>query len=76
MPPRPAGARSASRSRIAATARPSSDRSNSVERVDADPTGAFFDVLTRRYGLEYKAPVGDAEDRVVLVVRPERTTRQ
>ncbi|WP_226598759.1 pyridoxamine 5'-phosphate oxidase family protein [Streptomyces violascens] len=47
-----------------------------VERIEPDPTGAFFDVLAKRYGLEYEAPVGDAEHRVVLVVRPERTTSQ
>ncbi|MFD1934437.1 PPOX class F420-dependent oxidoreductase [Nonomuraea mangrovi] len=47
-----------------------------VERIDPDPEGAFFDVLARRYGLDYEAPVGDAERRVVLVVRPTRCTKQ
>ncbi|GAA3419309.1 hypothetical protein [Streptosporangium vulgare] len=47
-----------------------------VERIDPDPEGAFFDVLARRYGLEYEPPVGDAERRVVLVVRPTRFTSQ
>ncbi|GAA4589359.1 PPOX class F420-dependent oxidoreductase [Planotetraspora phitsanulokensis] len=47
-----------------------------VERIDPDPEGVFFDVLAKRYGLEYEAPVGDAERRVVLVVRPTRFTRQ
>ncbi|MGW5687696.1 PPOX class F420-dependent oxidoreductase [Nonomuraea sp. NPDC003754] len=47
-----------------------------VERIDPDPEGVFFDVLARRYGLDYEAPVGDAERRVVLVVRPTRCTRQ
>ncbi|MEV4247631.1 PPOX class F420-dependent oxidoreductase [Streptosporangium canum] len=47
-----------------------------VERIDPDPEGAFFDVLAKRYGLEYEAPVGDAERRVVLVVRPTRCTSQ
>ncbi|GAA2997633.1 PPOX class F420-dependent oxidoreductase [Streptosporangium longisporum] len=47
-----------------------------VERIDPDPEGAFFDVLARRYGLEYEAPVADAARRVVLVVRPTRTTVQ
>ncbi|MFI6506242.1 PPOX class F420-dependent oxidoreductase [Streptosporangium sp. NPDC050855] len=47
-----------------------------VERIDPDPEGAFFDVLARRYGLEYEAPVADAGRRVVLVVRPTRTTSQ
>ncbi|GHB28720.1 PPOX class F420-dependent enzyme [Streptomyces xanthochromogenes] len=45
-----------------------------VERIEPDPTGAFFDVLAKRYGLEYEGPLDDAERRVVLVVRPERTT--
>ncbi|MEU8894229.1 PPOX class F420-dependent oxidoreductase [Nocardia sp. NPDC048505] len=47
-----------------------------VERVDPDPAGEFFDVLARRYGLDYERPVGDAERRVVLVVRPTKTTSQ
>ncbi|WP_055585914.1 PPOX class F420-dependent oxidoreductase [Peterkaempfera griseoplana] len=47
-----------------------------VERVDPDPDGDFFDVLATRYGLEYQRPVGDAERRVVLVVRPTRITKQ
>jgi len=47
-----------------------------VERIDPDPQGAFFDVLARRYGLAYEAPVGDAADRVVLRVRPTGTSAQ
>ncbi|WP_084962841.1 PPOX class F420-dependent oxidoreductase [Thermoactinospora rubra] len=47
-----------------------------VERVDPDPSGEFFDVLARRYGLPYQPPVGDAERRVVIVVRPEHVTKQ
>ena len=47
-----------------------------VERVEPDPSGDFFDVLATRYGLEYQRPVGDAERRVVIVVRPTRTTQQ
>lgn len=47
-----------------------------VERIDPDPEGVFFDVLAKRYGLPYEAPVGDAERRVVLVVRPTRFTSQ
>ncbi|WP_377269026.1 PPOX class F420-dependent oxidoreductase [Peterkaempfera sp. SMS 1(5)a] len=47
-----------------------------VERVDPDPTGAFFDVLAIRYGLAYERPVGDADRRVVLVVRPMKITKQ
>jgi PPOX class probable F420-dependent enzyme len=46
-----------------------------VERVDPDPTGAFFVELAKRYD----APGGtdappDARDRVVLVVRPTATS--
>ncbi|MGW2154785.1 PPOX class F420-dependent oxidoreductase [Nonomuraea sp. NPDC001699] len=47
-----------------------------VERVESDPQGDFFDVLARRYGLDYERPVGDAERRVVIVVRPTRCTSQ
>ncbi|GAA4963200.1 PPOX class F420-dependent oxidoreductase [Nonomuraea thailandensis] len=47
-----------------------------VERVEPDPSGDFFDVLADRYGLTYDRPVGDAERRVVIVMRPTRTTRQ
>ncbi|GAA1353138.1 PPOX class F420-dependent oxidoreductase [Streptomyces beijiangensis] len=47
-----------------------------IERIEPDPDGAFFDVLAKRYGLEYEAPVGDAERRVVLVMRPTHTTSQ
>ncbi|MET9360773.1 PPOX class F420-dependent oxidoreductase [Streptomyces sp. NPDC006632] len=47
-----------------------------VERIEPDPTGAFFDVLAQRYGLEYEGPLDDADRRVVLVLRPEHTTSQ
>ncbi|WP_167473396.1 MULTISPECIES: PPOX class F420-dependent oxidoreductase [Nocardia] len=47
-----------------------------IESIDADPDGEFFDVLARRYGLEYQPPVGDHERRVILVLRPTRTTHQ
>ncbi|GAA3563834.1 PPOX class F420-dependent oxidoreductase [Nonomuraea rosea] len=47
-----------------------------VERVEPDPSGDFFDVLANRYGLEYERPVGDADRRVVIVVRPTHTTQQ
>lgn len=47
-----------------------------VERLEPDPSGDFFDVLAKRCGLEYERPVGDAEQRVVIVVKPTRTTRQ
>ncbi|SEG90322.1 PPOX class probable F420-dependent enzyme [Nonomuraea solani] len=47
-----------------------------VVRVDPDPSGDFFDVLARRYDLDYDRPVGDAERRVVIVMKPTRITRQ
>jgi PPOX class probable F420-dependent enzyme len=47
-----------------------------VERVEPDTSGDFFDVLATRYGLEYERPVGDAERRVVIVMKPTRTTSQ
>jgi PPOX class probable F420-dependent enzyme len=47
-----------------------------VERIDPDPTGAFFVELAVRY----QAPFGtgtppDAPDRVVFVVRPTTVSR-
>jgi PPOX class probable F420-dependent enzyme len=47
-----------------------------VERIEPDPTGAFFAELADRYGLELDAPPPDAPDRVVLVVRPEAVSLQ
>jgi PPOX class probable F420-dependent enzyme len=47
-----------------------------VERIEPDPKGDFFDVLATRYGLAYERPVGDAERRVILVVRPMHVTFQ
>ncbi len=47
-----------------------------VEAIEPDTEGSFFDVLARRYGLPYEPPVGDRERRVVLVVRPVKTTSQ
>lgn len=47
-----------------------------VERIDPDLDGAFFDVLAKRYDLEYEAPVGDAERRVVIVMKPTHCTKQ
>lgn len=47
-----------------------------VERIEPDTDGAFFDVLAKRYGLDYEPPVGDADRRIVIVVRPERITKQ
>jgi PPOX class probable F420-dependent enzyme len=47
-----------------------------VERIDPDPTAEFFAELAERYGLELDGPPGDAEHRVVLVVRPEAVSYQ
>jgi PPOX class probable F420-dependent enzyme len=47
-----------------------------IERVEPDPTGEFFDVLARRYGLDHPSPVADAPRRVILVMRPEHATWQ
>jgi hypothetical protein len=42
-----------------------------VERIDPDPTGAFFVELAERYDAPFGAGVPkDAADRVVFVVRP------
>ena len=42
-----------------------------VERIDADPTGAFFVELAQRYEAPFGTnPPPDAADRVVFVVRP------
>jgi PPOX class probable F420-dependent enzyme len=39
-----------------------------VELIEPDPTGAFFDRLAERYGVDFK--LADPSDRVVLVARP------
>lgn len=41
-----------------------------VERIDPDPTGAYYVELSKRYGNEDPPPPRDAENRVILVVRP------
>jgi len=41
-----------------------------------DTTGAFFIELATRYQLPVDGPPGDAADRVIYVVQPERTTSQ
>ncbi|MET8153122.1 PPOX class F420-dependent oxidoreductase [Actinoplanes sp. NPDC049668] len=42
-----------------------------VERIDADPTGAFFVELAKRYDAPFGTnPPTDAADRVIFVVRP------
>jgi PPOX class probable F420-dependent enzyme len=42
-----------------------------VERIDPDPTAAFFGELADRYSMTFDGPPPDAPSRVVLVVRPE-----
>lgn len=47
-----------------------------VERIEPDPTGAFFLTLADRYATTFDGPPADAEHRVVYVVRPTGTSRQ
>ncbi|WP_030672620.1 PPOX class F420-dependent oxidoreductase [Streptomyces cellulosae] len=47
-----------------------------VERIDPDPTGAFFSELAERYGLELDGPPADAPDRIVYVIRPHSSSHQ
>ncbi|HEX4212567.1 MAG TPA: PPOX class F420-dependent oxidoreductase [Candidatus Dormibacteraeota bacterium] len=46
-----------------------------VEEIVPDPTGSFYQQLSRRYGGDGAAPA-DAEQRVVLVFRPDSFTKQ
>lgn len=47
-----------------------------VERVDPDPTGAFFVELAKRYDAPFgTAAPKDSSDRVVFVVRPSAVSR-
>jgi len=39
-----------------------------VESIEDDPTGAFYEVLQRRYGA--KGEVSDRPYRVIITVRP------
>ncbi|MCU1570119.1 MAG: class putative F420-dependent enzyme [Naasia sp.] len=41
-----------------------------VDRVEEDPTGAFYVVLGKRYGNPEQTPPPDSADRVIIVVRP------
>jgi PPOX class probable F420-dependent enzyme len=42
-----------------------------VERIDPDPTGAFYVELANRYGAPFGTePPADAANRVIFVVRP------
>jgi PPOX class probable F420-dependent enzyme len=47
-----------------------------VERIDPDPEGKFFTELADRYGMDFGGPPGDAEHRVVYVIRPTATSKQ
>jgi len=47
-----------------------------VERIEPDPTAAFFAELAQRYELTLDGPPTDAPDRVVFVVRPEAVSYQ
>lgn len=47
-----------------------------VASIEPDPTGHFYDVLAKRYGVEMRGPVRDAEYRVILKVRPISTAHQ
>jgi PPOX class probable F420-dependent enzyme len=44
--------------------------------VEPDPTGAFYVRLGRRYGNAKQQPPPDSADRVVLVMRIEKSTKQ
>ncbi|MFG1711227.1 hypothetical protein ACFLIM_49560 [Nonomuraea sp. M3C6] len=44
-----------------------------VERVGARSVGRLLDVPANRYGLVHERPVGDAERRVVIVMKPTHT---
>lgn len=46
-----------------------------VERIEPDPTGAFFFQLAERYQLHVDE-LGDAPDRVIYIVRPSHATYQ
>jgi len=43
-----------------------------VEAIEPDPTGAYFQFLQHRYGGDGDAPPKDAEVRVIFVIRPDR----
>lgn len=47
-----------------------------VERIDPDPSGEFFLKVAARYDMTFDGPPGDAEHRVVYVVRPTGVSRQ
>lgn len=41
-----------------------------------DHTGAFFVELARRCGWQHDGPPGDVADRIIYIIRPDRTTSQ
>ena len=43
-----------------------------LERVEDDPGGRFYMELADRYGQPMSQPPKDADDRIVLVVRPTK----
>jgi PPOX class probable F420-dependent enzyme len=47
-----------------------------VESVEADPTGAFYQELARRYGNANPAAPADAPDRIIISVRPFAFTKR
>ncbi|MGA5462277.1 PPOX class F420-dependent oxidoreductase [Mycobacterium sp. NPDC050041] len=47
-----------------------------VEEIVPDPTGAFYLHLNDRYSGPLTEPPADAQDRVILVVRPTGFTKQ
>lgn len=47
-----------------------------VERIDPDPKGEFFDRMAKRYGMVMDGPIPDAQYRVVYAVRPTSVSKQ
>jgi PPOX class probable F420-dependent enzyme len=47
-----------------------------VEKIEADPTGAFYVELARRYGRDDPAPPPDSPDRVIITARPFAYSKQ
>lgn len=47
-----------------------------VERIEPDPTGAFFVELALRYGMESPSAPADSEHRVIYYVRPTAVSGQ
>jgi PPOX class probable F420-dependent enzyme len=47
-----------------------------VVAIEPDPTAALFTELASRYGADFDGPPADAADRIVLVVRPEASSKQ